>query len=52
MAVLAEVRPVVTAVRTDRPFWRRNVPLTIVLDVVLVLGAIAFVSPFLWMGAT
>src|SRR4051794_39597777 len=38
--------------RPDRPFWRRNLPVTIALYVVLALGSLAFVYPFLWMLAT
>ncbi|MEV6284849.1 carbohydrate ABC transporter permease [Kribbella sp. NPDC051770] len=38
--------------RADRPYWRRNLPLTVILYVVLGLGSAAFVYPFLWMIAT
>jgi multiple sugar transport system permease protein len=39
-------------IRGDRPFWRRNLTLTVVLYVVLALGSLVFVYPFLWMIAT
>jgi multiple sugar transport system permease protein len=49
-AVSGMAEPLV--LRADRPFWRRNVTLTVVLYVVLVLGSLVFVYPFLWMIAT